>query len=107
MHLGQKKDKIIGSFIKVVKENIPSCQIILFGSRAKGNAKKTSDYDFLLVSPAFRKWEWEERSARVYYLKRHVPASMDIFCLTPEEFEKKKKHIGIVQEAVMEGIVVS
>ena len=31
---------------------------------------------------------------------------MDILCYTPEEFEKLKKRIGIVQEAVKEGIEV-
>ena len=105
--MGTKTDTVIKAFTKVVRENIHSSTIILFGSRAKGTFKKTSDYDFLLVSPEFRKWEWEERSARVYYLKREIPASMDIFCLTPQEFKEKKKQIGIVQQAVEEGIEIT
>jgi len=105
--MGTKTDKVIKAFTKVVRENIHSSTIILFGSRARGTFNKTSDYDFLLVSPEFRKWEWEERSARVYYLKREIPASMDIFCLTPQEFKEKKKQIGIVQQAVEEGIEIT
>jgi hypothetical protein len=31
---------------------------------------------------------------------------MDILCYTPEEFEKKKKQIGIVRTAVEEGIEI-
>ena len=104
--MGRKEDKIINSFASVIKKNISPCKIILFGSRAKKTAKKTSDYDFLLVSPQFKKWEWEERSAKAYRLKRNIPAAMDIICLTPEEFEKKKKQLGIIQEAVKEGIEV-
>ena len=65
--------------------------------------QKNSDYDFLLVSPKFTKMEWEERSVKAYRLKRNIPAAMDIICLTPKEFEEKKKQIGIVQEAVKEG----
>lgn len=104
--MGKKEDKIVTAFVKAVRNSISPCKIILFGSRAKKKAKKESDYDFLLISPKFKKWEWEERSARMYHLKRDIPAAMDIICYTPEEFEKKKKQIGIVQEAVKEGIEI-
>ena len=104
--MGRKKDQIIESSAKVIGKNIFPCRIILFGSRATKKAKKNSDYDFLLISPQFKQWEWEERAAKVYHLKRTIPAAMDIICLTPEEFERKKKQIGIVQEAVKEGIEI-
>ncbi len=104
--MDKKPDKITTSFAKIINQNFSSCKILLFGSRAKGTFKKTSDYDFLLVSPEFKKWGWEERSAKVYFLKRNIPASMDIFCYTPEEFERKKKQMGIVQQAVKEGIEI-
>jgi|SRR3989338_4027489 len=98
--MGQRKDKIVTQFASVVRRHISPCRILLFGSRAKGTAKKDSDYDFLLISPVFARWEWEERGAKMYRLKRSIPAAMDILCYTPEEFEQKRKEIGIVQEAV-------
>ena len=104
--MGRKKDHIVLSFAKVVRKNIFPCQIILFGSRATGKAKRQSDYDFLLISPHFRKWGWEERSAMVYGLKKDIPAAMDFLCFTPQEYERKKKQIGIVQQAVKEGIKI-
>ena len=104
--MDKKTDKIISSFAKVVHENIPSCQILFFGSRAKGTAKKNSDYDFLLISPEFEKMEWEERSAKIYYMKRKIPAAMDIICLTPQEFKKKKK-FGVIKEAASKGLFLS
>lgn len=102
--MGQRK--IITSFRKIVEKNYSPCKIILFGSRVKKKARKDSDYDFLLISPSFRKLEWEKRLAGVYLLKKDIPAAMDIICLTPEEFERKKKQIGIVQQAVKEGIEI-
>lgn len=102
----RQPDKITKSFAKIINQNFHSCKIWLFGSRAKGTFKKTSDYDFLLVCPEFKKWGWEERSAKVYFLKRNLPASMDIVCYTPEEFELKKKQLGIVQQAIKEGIEI-
>lgn len=104
--MGAKKNPIIKSFTIVARRSFSPCRIILFGSRAKKTAKKTSDYDFLLVSPKFKNIEWEERSVKAYKLKRNIPAAMDIICLTPQEFEEKKKEIGIVQEAVKEGIEI-
>jgi len=104
--MGNKKDPIISAFKKNVKDKIGDCKIILFGSRAKKTFKKESDYDFLLISSKFSKWEWEERGAKVYRLKRDIPAAMDIICLTPEEFEIKKNSLGIIREAAKEGLVV-
>lgn len=105
--MGKKKDKIVTSFVQRVSKKVKSCQIILFGSRATGNFRKDSDYDFLLVSPQFKQYEWEERSAQIYHLKRGIPAAMDIICLTPQEYGQKKKEIGVIQEISKEGIVVS
>ena len=31
---------------------------------------------------------------------------VDIICLTPQELDKKKKEIGIIKEAVREGIEI-
>ena len=105
--MGRKNDKIINSFTKVVKNNFNPCKIILFGSRATGKYNKGSDYDFLLISPKFRKMGWEDRLANVYFLKREIPAAMDIICLTPHEFNEKKKELGVIHEAVKEGIEIT
>lgn len=105
--MGKKKDTIVSTFTRVVKKNLSPCKIILFGSRAKGTARKDSDYDFLIVSSHFKRWEWEKRGEKVYHLKREIPAAMDIICLTPEEFERKKKEIGIIREIAAHGREIS
>ncbi len=104
--MDKRKDKVVRQFVAVVRGTISPCRIILFGSRAKGVARKDSDYDFLLISPVFTQWEFEERGAKIYRLKREIPAAMDILCYTPAEFEQKKQMLGIVQEAVKRGVEV-
>lgn len=104
--MGRTKDKIVSSFANVIKKEFNPCKVILFGSRATGRYKKDSDYDFLLISPKFKRVKWEDRMTKVYSLKRNIPAAMDIICLTPTEFESKKKELGVVKEAVMEGLEV-
>jgi len=36
-----------------------------------------------------------------------IVGDFEILCYTPEEFERKKKSLGIVREALREGIVVN
>lgn len=77
----------------------------LFGSRATGKARRDSDVDLLLVSPKFRR-QRRLRRAPPLYLKWDLEYPVDFICLTPEEFQRKKNEIGIVQEAVKAGIKV-
>ncbi len=104
--MDKRTTKIVKSFVKTIKKEIPLSKIIFFGSGVKGTAGKNSDYDFIIISKDFKNSNFEERSAKVYFLKRKIPVPMDILCYTPEEFEKLRKKIGIVQEAVKEGIEV-
>ena len=80
-------------------------KVILFGSRAGEKPRRESDVDLLLVSEKFRKKSRLDRSPPLY-LKWNLKYPVDFLCLTPEEFEQKKKFIGIVQTAVKEGIRV-
>ncbi len=45
-----QKDKDIAKTVKsAVQEFDPSAKVVLFGSRARGDAHKDSDYDFLVL----------------------------------------------------------
>ena len=77
----------------------------LFGSRATGTARRDSDVDLLLVSPKFKR-QRRLRRAPPLYLRWSLDYPVDFVCLTPEEFQRKKKEIGIVQEVVKSGIKI-
>jgi predicted nucleotidyltransferase len=79
-------------------------QALLFGSRARGDELVDSDYDVVLVSPDFEGVFFSQRSALMYDFWNHWPIEIEPLCYTPEEFETKKKQLGIVNEAVKEGI---
>jgi len=61
-------------------------RIILFGSRATGSSRPSSDFDILVIKdsqePRFR------RSAPLYRLLADVPAEFDILVYTPAEVEE-------------------
>lgn len=105
--MDQKKDMInlLQTFKKKANQKAKIDKMIFFGSRAKGKAKKKSDIDLLLISKDFKGKKYFKRSPP-FYLMWDYKYDVDILCLTPNEFAKKKKEIGIVQQASKEGIEI-
>ena len=105
--MGRKKHLVqLEEFKNKIQEVIPVERMILFGSRARGRARRWSDFDLLLVSSSFRKKRFRERSLKLYdYWKLDYP--VDFLCYTPEEFKKLSKQITIVRQAVKEGIEIA
>ena len=104
-----KKDvdliKTLQQFKSNLSKNMNISKFILFGSRARGDNKKNSDVDILIVSPDFEGKKSFKRSPS-FYLMWNYDYEVDFICLTPEEFNKLKKKVTIVREAVREGIEI-
>ena len=80
-------------------------KIIFFGSRANGKPNKDSDIDLIIVSKDFRGKKFRYRALEFYdYWNLDYP--VDFLCYTPEEFNKLKKQITLVNEAVKKGIEI-
>ena len=80
-------------------------KIYFFGSRAKGTPHRWSDIDLVIVSDKFKKLRFRERATKMYdYWNFSYP--VDFLCYTPEEFNKLKKQVTIVREAVKDGIEI-
>ncbi len=97
--------KRLNIFAQQISKDYPLKRMILFGSRATGKARRDSDVDLIIVSRKFRNQHRLDRSPDLY-LQWNLNYPVDFLCYTPEEFEKKKKQIGIVQQAVKEGIEI-
>lgn len=102
--MGARTDSRIEDFVQRVREKYRITQAIFFGSRARGDHLADSDYDIVLVSPDFQGVFFSQRSALMYDFWRHWPLEVEPLCYTPEEFEAKRQQIGIVGEAVREGV---
>ncbi|MEK6938068.1 MAG: nucleotidyltransferase domain-containing protein [Nanoarchaeota archaeon] len=97
--------KEIERFYRDISLKMPLQKMIFFGSRAKGKANKDSDIDLLLVSSKFKGVRPLSRSPELY-LKWDSDYAVDLICLTPKEFNQQKKELGVVQEAIKEGIEI-
>ena len=93
------------NFKEFVNKDFPVNKMYFFGSRAKGKPHKYSDIDLVIVSPKFRKLDFFKRGARMYD-HWNLDYPVDFLCYTPEEFNKLKKQVTIVREAVREGIEI-
>lgn len=78
-------------------------KVLVFGSRARGDALRQSDLDVLIVSPAFAGVRWLDRQPRVYE-DCAVRLDVELLCYTPEEYARKVQELGIVRTAALEGV---
>jgi predicted nucleotidyltransferase len=92
----------IEKVVKIIKEEIEArglkvVKIILFGSRAKGNPKENSDWDFLVIidkdSDRNTKWEMIIKIKRELALLK-IPN--DIIINSIREFEERKENVGYI-----------
>ncbi len=89
--------------IKQIQRKVSLKAVILFGSRARGDAHYFSDYDLLIIAD-FKK-PYLERGLWVIHLAPEV--SVDVFCYTPAEFDRLFHSYKITTiDAVSEGIVL-
>ncbi|MBI5884775.1 nucleotidyltransferase domain-containing protein [archaeon] len=101
-----KNLKVAKAFAKRVKKAFGDAKIIFFGSRAGKDYLLESDYDFIIISKSFQGINFFKRMSEMYAYWNERQA-LEALCYTPEEFEEKKKLIGIASEAAKKGITLS
>ena len=95
--------KLLAPTLKEIQRKFRPQRVILFGSRARGDHLKDSDVDILIVSSKFNTINWRERIISVFG-KWDKKQMLEPICLTPDEFSRRQKEIGIIQQAMKEGI---
>ena len=85
-----------------LEKEIDVKEVYLFGSRAKGDFRKFSDYDFAVVSEDFENMKFGDRQqiVRPTIRKALGDVALDVATYTPEEFERGKE--GFLPEIIIE-----
>ena len=95
--------EIAKKFASKVKKAYFPAKVLLFGSRARGDNFRKSDFDFIIVSKKFAGKRFVVRPADIYdYWNENF--DIEAICYTPDEFERKSKQYGIVRNAIKEGV---
>ncbi len=97
--------KDLEDFKRNLDGEISVSKIIFFGSRVSGKPHKDSDIDLIVVSKDFNGKRFRDRPIG-FYSHWTLDYPVDFLCYTPEEFNKLRKQVSIVREAVKEGIEI-
>jgi len=79
--------EIIKSFANDIKNKIPSSKVYLFGSYAKGKAKKDSDIDIAVFSDYFEGMEKTDADVILYKIAEKYDADIQPIAFTFSDME--------------------
>jgi uncharacterized protein len=97
--------KLIDEIIRRIVNAVQPEKIVLFGSRARGDARPESDMDLLVIAqssePRYR------RSSRLYSVLSDILVPMDILVYNPDEVQEwKDVRQAFITTALREGKVL-
>ncbi len=105
IHAAPPSGDIVHTIVQRIVERFHPVRIILFGSRARGEAGPWSDVDLLVVLPEVA----HKRQAMVEILRAlsDLPVATDVIVSTPEELERRGHVKGdVLRAALREGKVL-
>ena len=106
--MGSKTDGLIRDlrrFRRKVSQQFGVEKMILFGSRARGEAHEYSDVDLIVVSAKFRRKNIVERASPLH-MEWELDLPVDFLCYTPEELRRLSRRPTLVREALRDGIPI-
>jgi predicted nucleotidyltransferase len=102
-----KKDTVVVRFVEELKRTIPENlrNIILYGSRARGDYKEFSDYDFLVILSQ-KNYELSETVYDAGYMILDSYEKLASCIIWDEKEFSRKKDFSLCKNILREGISV-
>jgi predicted nucleotidyltransferase len=94
---------------ETVLANLPGSRVLLFGSHARGEQDRFSDYDLLIITPlTFSPQEKIRMSTQLdRAIVKAIKAPVDLLLSSEEEIVQKQQLPGhIIRSAIREGIAL-
>ena len=98
------KDPLVRTIVQRIAQSIKPERIILFGSRAGGIGRDDSDVDLVIIyrGPLSKR----QVKLQIRKLFPHPDFSLDVFVLTPEDFEIQKNIANtLAREVADKGVI--
>ena len=103
------EEALLQQMVEMIVREVAPETIILFGSRARGEARPDSDVDLLVVesAPFSPQRSRRKEAARLYMALRGLAVSKDILLYSRDEFDHWKNSLNhVVGRACREGRVL-
>lgn len=103
------EDTLLRQMVEVIVREVDPDTIILFGSRARGEARPDSDVDLLVVEkePFSPQRSRRKEIFRLSMALRHLPVAKDILIYSRDEFDYWRDSLNhVVGHASREGRVL-
>jgi predicted nucleotidyltransferase len=101
----EKKKEILARISKSVQETEPQAEIVLFGSRARGEERKDSDWDILILVPYSVDLTTEQKFRhKLFELELEYGQVFSTFVYSKPEWEKKHHVTPFYKNIEKEGI---
>ena len=104
----KEKDKHIATRIRTeIKRIDPKARIVLFGSRARGDAKKDSDWDLLILIDSLDIRELEDLFRdKIYDLELETGEIISMFVYNNKDWTSRHKITPLYKSIKKEGVVL-
>lgn len=98
-------DAVVATMVHRLANQFDPDRVILFGSRARGDAREWSDVDLLVVMPDGT--DRREAAVDMGVALGDLPVAKDIVVTTPSDIEQRGDVIGtVLRPALREGTVL-
>ena len=97
-------DPLVQKVVRQVTEAVHPMQVIAFGYRVWGVASETSDVDLMVLYDGPQSTREVQRA--IHRLFAHPEFSLDVFVMTPKEWERHKRIANTLAREVAERGVV-
>lgn len=107
--MSEKENQLLMEMVNIIVREAAPEAIILFGSRARGDARPDSDVDLLVVESEPFSGQRSRRleTTRLYRLLRDLPLAKDLLLFSRDEFEFWKTSLNhVIGRAYREGKVL-
>jgi len=102
LYEGKRLGEWLPEMVERIVERFDPLRIVLFGSHARGEAKRDSDVDLLVV---FDHVEWDKKRELMVDVRRalaDMPVPKDIVVTDLEEIARRGKLVGTVLHAALQ-----
>jgi predicted nucleotidyltransferase len=104
----KEKDTLIATRIRTeIKRIDPKAKVVLFGSRARGDARKDSDWDLLILIDSQNIREKEDLFRdKIYDLELEIGEIISMFVYNNKDWTSRHKITPLYKSIKKEGVVL-